>query len=185
MALDYSPSRQRAQRSITARMRRLTRTLTLVPRVRRVRSKATCIRAATRAGHNSSPRQIPYSFSITRGFVCLCRYQDDVMEPTCLASPEGYYSDEIGATNFTICPAGSYCPTATMGPSQYALLPPALSLSSTLSLCRSLSLALSFSLSNPTSCSSRYLCPNGTYSNVTGLKSATQCTPCDPGDASY
>ena len=27
----------------------------------------------------------------------------------------------------------------------------------------------------------QYLCPNGTYSNQTGLQRADQCTPCDPG----
>ena len=27
----------------------------------------------------------------------------------------------------------------------------------------------------------QYLCPNGTYSNQTGLERADQCTPCDPG----
>lgn len=26
-----------------------------------------------------------------------------------------------------------------------------------------------------------YLCPEGTYSNKTGLNNYTQCTPCDPG----
>ena len=29
--------------------------------------------------------------------------------------------------------------------------------------------------------SMEFLCPNGTYSNQTGLDDDSQCTPCDPG----
>ncbi|XP_033646870.1 uncharacterized protein LOC117306372 isoform X1 [Asterias rubens] len=100
--------------------------------------------------------------------------------------PSGWYQQHWGRYDCNLCPKGAYCRAYA----DYELLDD-----------ENVTLSGNFSgryrsyrgVSDPEICppgsycpsgtmhETEYLCPEGTYSNSTGLHNATQCTLCDPG----
>ena len=72
----------------------------------------------------------------------------------------GYYQDQVGQPSCKTCPAGYYCPLNTSTPIDCP--------------------QGSYCPSN-TGAPRTYLCPSGSYGNMTNLQSEAQCSQCDPG----
>ena len=73
---------------------------------------------------------------------------------------EGEYQDEVGMLTCKTCPAGHFCLQSTTTPE----------------VCPAGSYCPA-----GTRYANEFLCPNGTYSNVTGLTRVENCTACTPG----
>ncbi|XP_077985306.1 uncharacterized protein LOC144439946 [Glandiceps talaboti] len=131
-----------------------------------------------------------------------CPGGQDTSQPTDLACSPGHFCVE-GSWNQTGCPSGYYQPhwkRSTCDKCPQGFYCKAFGDYEDLDA-ENMTLAGNFSgryrsyrgVSVPTICpegsyceegtrhETEYLCPEGTYSNVTGLSSSNQCTPCEPG----
>ena len=72
----------------------------------------------------------------------------------------GTYQDQMGNDTCKACPAGAYCLVGTSS---------------------AVSCPMGFYCPAQTQYGNQYPCPNGTFSNSTGLSTVDQCLPCSPG----
>lgn len=101
----------------------------------------------------------PFDFICPQGHFCTA----GVLQPMRCVS--GTYQDEIGQTDCKICPASFHCDNR---------FEPVVLLNN--SICPQ-----GYYCPNGTSFATEFPCPNGTFSNLTGLTDSTECTPCTPG----
>lgn len=83
-------------------------------------------------------------------------YQNSVGKDECIVCPEGYYCDALLLSLMTGIPGHGVVTPQICPPGSY---------------CR-----------NGTQFSLQYLCPTGTFSNITGLLDEAQCISCTPGN---
>ena len=114
------------------------------------------------AGYYCPPGQstaTPELFLCPAGHLCL----QGSTQPSRCAS--GTYQNQTGEDSCLVCPAGYFCDNSDV---------PLIHLNG--SLCRE-----GYYCPEGTQYATQFACPKGTYSNLTGISSISQCNPCTPG----
>ena len=101
----------------------------------------------------------PFEFICPLGHFCTA----GTLEP--MRCPSSTYQDELGQTDCKLCPASFYCDNR---------FDPVVLFNDT--ICPQ-----GYYCPNGTSFSTQFPCPNGTFSNLTGLAESSQCLDCTPG----
>ena len=103
-------------------------------------------------------------------FICPLGHFCPAGSPRPISCPSGMFQDVVGQSDCKVCPAGYYCDAlfAFFGRSSYGVVSP-------------VECPAGYFCVNGTEYAMQFPCPNGTFSNETGLSSEVECVSCTGG----